>query len=46
MQKYLKKEEVYGELLGKISENEKKIHLLKHETELLLAEEKSLESEK
>ena len=43
VQKYLNKESVYGELLGKIAENQKKIVILKNETEELIHEEKELE---
>ena len=44
--KYLNKEQAYGELLGKIAENEKKIENLKMETEILIKEEKELELDK
>lgn len=36
MQKYLNKETVYGELLGKIADNEKTIEHLKNKTEELI----------
>jgi|JI9StandDraft_1071089.scaffolds.fasta_scaffold834233_2 hypothetical protein len=44
--KYLSKETVYGELLGKIADNERTINNLKAEGERLFHESKSLEDEK
>lgn len=43
--KYLNKEIVYGELLGKIADNEKTIERLKTETETLNQESKAQEME-
>lgn len=44
--KYLSKESVYGELLGKISDNERDINDLKAEGERLIVESKALEAER
>ena len=44
-QKFLNKESAYGELLGKIAENETRIEILKKETEDLMYNEKTLEEE-
>lgn len=46
MQKYLNKETVYGELLGKIADNEKTIEHLKNQTEDLIQESKNLEMDR
>ena len=46
MNKYLNKEAVYGDYLGKISDNEKTIDQLKNETEDLIQESKQLEVER
>lgn len=46
VRKYLNKEAVYGELLGKIADNEKTIELHKNETEELIQELKILEMER
>ena len=40
--KYLHKETVYGDYLGKIADNEKTIDFLKSEAERLIAETKTL----
>lgn len=40
--KFLNKEQVYGELLSKIADNEKRMTELKHEKETLLKERKGL----
>ena len=44
--KYLHKETVYGDYLGKIADNEKTIDFLKSEAERLIAETKTLQLEK
>ena len=44
--KFLNKESAYGDLLGKIAENEQRITELKREREELVATEKELEAEK
>lgn len=46
VQKYLNKETVYGELLGKIADNEKTIEHLKNQTEDLIQESKNLEMDR
>ena len=44
--KYLNKEAVYGDLLGRITQNEQKIQELKEEQEQLIKEQRELEMEK
>ena len=44
--KYLNKETVYGDLLGRITQNEQKIQELKEEQEQLIKEQRELEMEK
>lgn len=45
VKKFLNKEADYGDLLGRIAQNEKRIEFLKNETEDLFQEQKVLEGE-